>query len=85
MYFVYLLKSLKDNNYYIGQKNDVKKRLSVHNLGQVQSTKSRRPFKLVGCQSYESRNEARWAEYNLKNHSDKKKKFIKQLTAGVFK
>ncbi len=79
MYYVYLLKSLKDNKYYIGQTNNVDKRLAIHNLGQVQSTKSRRPFKLVGYQSYNSRNEARWIEYNLKNHSDKKNKFIKQL------
>ena len=79
MYFVYLLKSLIDNKYYIGQTQDVDKRLARHNSGQVLSTKSRRPFKLVGYQTYNSRNEARWAEYNLKNHSDKKKKFIKQL------
>lgn len=79
MFYVYLLKSLKDNNYYIGQTNNVERRLSVHNLGQVQSTKYRRPFKLVGYQPYDTRNEARWVEYNLKNHSDKKKKFIKQL------
>ena len=72
MYYVYLLKSTKDNKYYIGQTQDVAKRLERHNAGQVISTKSRRPFKLVGYETYDSRNEARWAEYNLKNHSDKK-------------
>lgn len=70
---------MKDNKYYIGQSNNVDKRLAIHNSGQVQSTKFRRPFELVGYQSYNSRNEARWVEYNLKNHSDKKKKFINQL------
>ncbi len=79
MHFVYLLKSLKDNKYYIGQTDDVQKRLERHNCGQVQSTKSRRPLRLIGFESYKSRDEARWFEYNLKNHSDKKKKFIKQL------
>ena len=79
MYFVYLLKSLKDNKYYIGQTDDVEKRVKQHNSGLVKSTKSRRPFVLVGVQAYKSRNEARWLEYNLKNHSDKKKKFIKQF------
>ena len=79
MFYVYLLKSLKDNKYYIGQTNNVTRRPLVHNRGQVTSTKYRRPFKLVGYQPYNTRNEERWAEYNLKNHSDKKKKFIKQL------
>lgn len=79
MYYVYLLKSLKDNKYYIGQSNNPNKRLVIHNSGQVQSTKSRTPFILVGYRSYNSRNDARWAEYNLKKHSDKKKKFIKEL------
>lgn len=83
MYYVYLLKSTVDNKYYIGQTKDVIKRLTRHNLGQVLSTKSRRPFKLIGYEVYDSRNEARWIEYNLKNHSDKKKKFIRRLTAGV--
>ncbi len=83
MHYVYLLKSTIDNKYYIGQTQDVAKRLERHNTGQIISTKSRRPFKLIGYQTYNSRNEARWVEYNLKNHSDKKKKFINRLTAGV--
>jgi putative endonuclease len=81
MYYVYLLKSLKDNNYYIGQTNDVPKRLARHNSGQVISTKARRPLKLIGYRSFDSRNEARWTEYKLKNHSDRKKKFINELLA----
>ncbi len=81
MYYVYLLKSKKDNKYYIGQTQDVEKRLKLHNSGRVISTKSRRPFELVGYQSFKTRNESRWVEYNLKNHSDKKKKFIEELTA----
>lgn len=79
MYFVYLLKSLKDQKYYIGQTNNVDKRLAIHNLGKVQSTKSSRPFKLVGYQTFKYREEARWIEYNLRNYSEEKNKFIKQL------
>lgn len=79
MYYVYLLKSLKDNKYYIGQTKDVVKRLKRHNSGQVRSTKFRTPLELIGCQPFSTRNEARWIEYNLKNHSDKKKKFIRLL------
>ena len=73
MYFVYLLQSLKDNRFYIGQTDNVSRRLDDHNRGKVSSTRHRRPFILAGFEVYESRNEARWIEYNLKNHSDKKK------------
>lgn len=79
MFYLYLLRSTKDEKYYIGQTNDVEKRLMRHNSGQVISTKFRRPFKLVGFDTFKTRNEARWAEYTLKNHSDKKKKFIDKL------
>lgn len=80
MYYVYLLQSLKDNNYYIGQTNNVPKRLSQHNSGEVQSTKYRRPIILLGYEEFDSQNKARWIEYNLKHHSDKKKKFVEKLT-----
>lgn len=76
---VYLLKSLKDNNYYIGQTNNVEKRLEMHNQGKVRSTKSRTPFILIGFEKYLSRNEARYREYKLKNKPSIKRKFISKL------
>jgi putative endonuclease len=85
MFYVYLLKSLKDNKYYIGQTQNVEKRLKAHNSGLVQSTKPRRPLVLIGYETFDSRNEARWFEYNLKNHSDRKKKFIKQIESYGFR
>ncbi|MBI2278804.1 MAG: GIY-YIG nuclease family protein [Candidatus Brennerbacteria bacterium] len=47
MYYVYVLKSAKDGKLYIGFTADLKKRLKEHNRGLVNSTKTRRPFKLV--------------------------------------
>lgn len=75
-YYVYLLRSLKDKKYYIGQTENLEKRLSQHNNGLVRSTKHRLPFLLVGFEEYSSRNEARWREFDLKKHSDKKISFI---------
>ena len=53
MYFyVYVLKSEKDGNHYVGYTEDLKKRIELHNAGKVQSTKNRLPLKLVyfeGC------------------------------------
>lgn len=79
-YYVYLLKSMKDNNYYIGQTQNISKRFTMHNSGKVRSTKSRIPFILVGFEEHETRNASRWREYELKHDIDKKKEFIKRLT-----
>ena len=51
-YFFYILRSLKDLNYYTGYTIDFERRLNQHNNGQVTSTKNRIPFELVyfeGC------------------------------------
>ncbi len=42
-----MLRSLKDNNLYIGYTTDINRRLKEHKNGQVVSTKYRRPFVLV--------------------------------------
>ena len=51
-YYVYVLKSEKDNQNYVGYTRDLKNRLAMHNDGKVQSTKSRLPMRLIyfeGC------------------------------------
>jgi len=65
-FFVYILKSLKDNQLYIGSTSNLKKRLKEHNSGLVTSTKLRRPLKLVYFEGYVSEKEARQREHNLK-------------------
>ena len=47
MYYTYVLESQVDNKLYIGWTNNLKRRLANHNNGNVQSTASRRPMKLV--------------------------------------
>lgn len=55
MYYVYILKSTKDNKHYIGSTNDLKRRFKEHQLGKVDSTKSRRPFLLEYYEAYSSK------------------------------
>ncbi|HNU96745.1 MAG TPA: GIY-YIG nuclease family protein [Candidatus Portnoybacteria bacterium] len=80
MFYVYLLKSLKDNNYYIGQTDNIKNRLDYHNDGKVKSTKNRIPFILIGTEEYPTRNESRWREYTLKNNANERRKFINKFS-----
>jgi putative endonuclease len=47
MYYVYILQSEKDLNFYIGCTNNLKLRFRQHNEGKTRSTKSRVPFKLI--------------------------------------
>ena len=51
-YYIYVLHSLKDGKFYTGYTNNLKQRLQAHTLGKVDSTKNRRPFRLIyfeGC------------------------------------
>lgn len=47
MYYVYVLLSLKDKNFYVGYTDNLKRRLKEHQEGKVKSTKNRRPLRLV--------------------------------------
>ena len=46
MWFVYILRSLKDKKLYIGSTDDLRRRLTEHNSAEVDSTKYRIPFTL---------------------------------------
>jgi putative endonuclease len=69
MFYVYILKSKKDRNCYIGSTNDLRKRFRLHNEGKVFSTKSRRPFDLIYYEAYKAEKDAREREHNLKLRS----------------
>lgn len=58
MYYVYILRSEKDNKLYIGCTNDLKKRFREHSEGKVSSTKKRRPFKLIFYESLINKTDA---------------------------
>lgn len=64
--FVYIIKSLKDDKYYIGSTINWKKRLKEHNRGYVGSTKNRKPFVVEYILEYENISEASVAEKKFK-------------------
>lgn len=69
MFYLYILKSLKDSNLYIGSTNNLKGRFLEHNSGKKFSTKNRIPFELIYCEIYKSEIDARRHEHNLKLRS----------------
>jgi len=66
MYYVYILKSKTDNNFYTGSTNNLKCRFYEHNSGLVFSTKTRKPFELIYYEAYRDEKDARKREKNLK-------------------
>ena len=54
-YYVYILKSEKDDGYYYGYTADLNARLERHNQGLVRSTKSRRPFSMHYFEEFPSK------------------------------
>lgn len=52
MHCIYVLKSKKDGNLYVGCTSDIDKRIDYHNKGKVFSTKNRRPFILIFKENY---------------------------------
>lgn len=66
MFWVYILKSVKDGGLYIGKTNNVERRLAEHNSGQTRSLKSRVPLILLETIQCSSELEARKLEKEYK-------------------
>jgi putative endonuclease len=58
MYYVYVLRSLKDGRFYTGQTQDLKTRLELHNSGKMKYTGKFTPWELVYFETFDSRSEA---------------------------
>jgi len=71
MYYVYLLKSVKNHDLYIGYCSDLKERFRRHNEGRVTSTKPNRPWLLIYYEAYQNKFDATKRERQLKNHRSK--------------
>ncbi len=65
MYYVYILKN-NQGIFYKGYSTDLKARVKQHNNGEVKSTKSGIPWKLVYYEAFVSKTDARREEIFLK-------------------
>jgi putative endonuclease len=65
-YYVYVLSSKKDGSFYVGFTFDLVNRLNKHNKGQVQSTLSKNPWKLIFYEAYKNKYDALRREKYLK-------------------
>jgi putative endonuclease len=77
-FFVYVLKSINFDRYYIGSTGDVEKRLELHNSSHARWTKRFQPWELVYSEEYETRSEAVKRELVLKKQKNTEK-FISSI------
>ncbi|MET3731986.1 GIY-YIG nuclease family protein [Moheibacter stercoris] len=70
-YYVYVLWSGSDNQFYTGYTNNLNKRLLDHQNGKVRSTKSRMPLTLIYWEGCLNQQDATKRENYLKSGSGK--------------
>lgn len=80
MHFVYILKSRKDDGFYVGfTTRTPDQRLIEHQNGLVDSTKNRRPVDLVYYEAYTDETMARKRELDLKKFASSYQGLMKRL------
>ncbi|MBI2095006.1 MAG: GIY-YIG nuclease family protein [Candidatus Omnitrophica bacterium] len=80
-YYVYVLKSMKNNRFYTGSTQNLEKRLMEHQTGQSKATRYVRPFKLLFFETYPTRSEAVRREKALKTGKGREEVLLK--TSGL--
>ena len=83
MFWVYGLKSQAGERIYIGQTNDLEKRIKYHNEGKVISTKVDRPWTLFACEKFDTGNGSRWRERQLKKSRGTRMKWPERHSTGL--
>jgi putative endonuclease len=71
MYYTYVLRSELDKKFYTGYTKDLKLRFEEHKKGHVESTKDRRPLKLIYYEACLNQQDATHREKYLKTYHGK--------------
>ena len=69
MYYVYILRSMRDDSRYIGVTADLRKRLKEHNVGLSKYSDSKRPYKINWYCAFLNKQKAYSFEKYLKSSS----------------
>ena len=72
MFYVYILRSKRNKDIYIGRTGDLRKRFQQHNQGLVTATRPNIPWSLIYYEAYKHKKDTILRERQLKNHKAKK-------------
>jgi len=67
MFYVYILRSLKDRQFYVGYTDNLQRRISSHTAGKISSTRFRRPLELIYYEASHKQSDALRREKYLKS------------------
>ena len=83
IYYVYILQSVQNGQFYIGQTQNLLKRISEHNLGKSTFTRKNRPWNLIWFTRLETRSEAFNLEQRIKKFKSRERiiKFMEENPA----
>ena len=73
MFYVYIIKSISTNRYYIGHTANLEDRLTRHNENRSKATKGRGPWKLVITFPCQTKTQAYQLEMKLKSFKNTEK------------
>ena len=76
-YYVYIIRSDRDESYYVGSTQDIEARLTRHNQGRSRYTRNRGPWVVVYFEEYSRRADAVKREKAIKNR--KSRDYIESL------
>jgi len=86
MHFVYLLQHSKTFEKYIGQTDDIKRRLGEHNSGLQTSTRRKSgEWKIIYIEIFRSKQDALFREKKLKNNSRGRQELYKRILNSELK
>jgi len=83
LYYTYVLHSMKDGDFYTGFTKNLKLRFEQHNKGLIESTKDRRPFKLIYYEACNDQDDATKREKYLKTFH--RKMFLRRRLKSYLK
>ncbi len=83
MFYVYLIKSEKNNRIYTGFTSDLKQRFSDHNNGKSPYTRNNRPYRLVYYEAFASKSDAQKREKSLKLRSNTYAQLRKRISQSI--
>ena len=71
IFYVYIIRSLKDKSYYIGYTANLENRVWEHNFGSTRYTSHKRPWELVYSEEFENKRDALKRERFLKKQKNR--------------
>ena len=82
MYYVYVLREIEGERFYLGSTSDLRRRVTEHNQGKSQSTRNGQ-WQLVYYEAYITELAARERELQLKQHGKTKQALMQRIKGSL--